>query len=92
MQGREWDSGKPTREWNKPRNEQTGEDGEQMQQPSIGIRGAVRGGGRGRGAGGRGRGRGGAITSPTSEKNEKEATSIATAEPSAPAAPVAASS
>nr|VWO99067.1 Zn(2)-C6 fungal-type domain-containing protein [Ganoderma boninense] len=90
IQGREWDSGKPTREWNKPKNEQTGEDGEQRPQPSINIRGAVRGGGRGRGGGGRGRGRG--VTSPTSEKNEKEAATIGAAEPSAPATPVAASS
>ncbi|PIL23696.1 hypothetical protein GSI_13445 [Ganoderma sinense ZZ0214-1] len=92
IQGREWDSGKPTREWNKPRSERTGEDEEQRPQPSINIRGAVRGGSRGRGGGGRGRGRGGAVTWPTSDKNEKEAVPIGTAEPSAPAAPVAASS
>ncbi|KAI1790714.1 hypothetical protein LXA43DRAFT_1014676 [Ganoderma leucocontextum] len=92
IQGREWDSGKPAREWNKPRrtDEETGEDEEKKQQSSIGIRGAVRGGGRARGGGGRGRGRGGAVTSPTSEK--KEATPTATTDTSAPAAPVATSS
>ncbi|KAI0713307.1 hypothetical protein C8Q76DRAFT_731026 [Earliella scabrosa] len=69
IQNREWDSGKPTREWNKPKKEEGAEDGEKKPQQSINIRGAVRGGGRG---GGRGRGRGGGVTSPTSEKAEKK--------------------
>ncbi|KAI0747788.1 hypothetical protein C8Q80DRAFT_1104014 [Daedaleopsis nitida] len=68
-QSREWDSGKPAREWNKPKKDELAEDGEKKPPQSINIRGAIRGGGRG---GGRGRGRGGGVTSPTTEKAEKK--------------------
>ncbi|CDO70576.1 hypothetical protein BN946_scf184636.g8 [Trametes cinnabarina] len=92
IQGREWDSGKPTRDWKQPKKagEETTEDGEKKPNQSIGIRGAVRGGGRG---GGRGRGRGGGITSPTIEKTEAPAASApSAADPSKPVEAVAASS
>ena len=79
IQSREWDSGKPARsEWNKPKKDETSEDGEKKPQQSIGIRGAVRGG---RG----GRGRGGGITSPTSEKKVQDATPAAAATTETPA-------
>ncbi|KAI0807054.1 hypothetical protein C8Q74DRAFT_1225556 [Fomes fomentarius] len=74
VQSREWDSGKPARDW-KPKKDEAAADAEKKPQQSINIRGAVRGGGRG---GGRGRGRGGGVTSPTSEKVEKDATPAAT--------------
>ena len=83
IQSREWDSGKPARsEWNKPKKDETGEDGEKKPQQSIGIRGAVRGG---RGGRGRGGGRGGGITSPTSEKKVQDVTPAATATTETPA-------
>ncbi|RDX45445.1 hypothetical protein OH76DRAFT_1408025 [Lentinus brumalis] len=82
IQSREWDSGKPARsEWNKPKRDEPGED-ERKPQQSIGICGAVRGGGRG---GGRGRGGGGGLTSPTSEKKEQDATLTATTSTETPA-------
>ena len=78
IQSREWDSGKPSRDWNKAKKADETEDGEKKSQPSIGIRGGVRGGGRG---GGRGRGRGGGppVTSPTAEKGEKKESDAAPA-------------
>ncbi|OSD02750.1 hypothetical protein PYCCODRAFT_1458859 [Trametes coccinea BRFM310] len=92
IQAREWDSGKPTRDWKQPKKagEETAEDGDKKPAQSIGIRGAVRGGGRG---GGRGRGRGGGVTSPTAEKTEQAAAPApAVAETPAPAETAAASS
>ncbi|KAI9056654.1 hypothetical protein FKP32DRAFT_1598925 [Trametes sanguinea] len=92
IQAREWDSGKPARDWKQPKKagEENTEDGDKKPAQSIGIRGAVRGG---RG-GGRGRGRGGGVTSPTAEKKTEAAAAPApaAAETSAPAETVAASS
>ncbi|KAH9857762.1 hypothetical protein C2E23DRAFT_805603 [Lenzites betulinus] len=85
IQNREWDSGKPTRDFKQPKKngEESTEDGEKKPPQSIGIRGGVRGGGRG---GGRGRGRGGGVTSPTTEKPEGAAASAsATPDTTAPA-------
>ncbi|KAL1947495.1 hypothetical protein VTO73DRAFT_13219 [Trametes versicolor] len=84
IQSREWDSGKPARDW-KPANkgpDAATEEGEKKPQASIGIRGAVRGGPRG---GGRGRGRGGGVSSPTAEKTEAAAAPAASAESAAAA-------
>ncbi|KAI0332065.1 hypothetical protein GY45DRAFT_1321359 [Cubamyces sp. BRFM 1775] len=92
IQSREWDSGKPARDWKQPKKaeDETNEDGEKKPAQSIGIRGAIRGGGRGGGRG-RGRGTGGHVGSPTTEKTQAVATPAATSE-AAPAETVAASS
>ncbi|KAI0781266.1 hypothetical protein BD413DRAFT_25692 [Trametes elegans] len=81
IQSREWDSGKPARDWKQPKKDDSTEDADKKPPQSIGIRGAVRGGARG---GGRGRGRGGEVTSPTAEKTEVAATSPAAKETAAP--------
>ncbi|EPT01809.1 hypothetical protein FOMPIDRAFT_144738 [Fomitopsis schrenkii] len=65
IQNREWDAGKPTRDWK--RKPEENEEASKTPRPSVGIRGAVRGGGAGRG-----RGRGKAPSSPAPEKTENE--------------------
>ena len=66
IQNREWDAGKPTRDW-KSKKAEDGEDGWGAARPSVGVRGATRGG-----SAGRGRGRGKAPPSPVIDKVEDE--------------------
>ncbi|TFY68074.1 hypothetical protein EVJ58_g1242 [Rhodofomes roseus] len=83
IQNREWDAGKPTRsDWKSSKKTEEGDEAANGSRPSVGIRGAVRGGG-----GGRGRGR--APSSPTVEKSEtavEEPTTTPAAAAEAPAA------
>ncbi|KZT66854.1 hypothetical protein DAEQUDRAFT_695031 [Daedalea quercina L-15889] len=85
MQNREWDAGKPARDWKSPKKSEDGDEATKAPRPSVGIRGAVRGGGAGRG-------RGRAPSTPTVEKAEKaekaaeEPTAAPAAEAEAPAA------
>jgi len=83
IQNREWDAGKPARDWKSPNKPEDSDEAAKTPRPSVGIRGAVRGGGAGRG-------RGRAPSTPTTEKTEKTAEEPA-ATPAAPAeAPAAA--
>ncbi|KAI0646750.1 hypothetical protein C8Q79DRAFT_956247 [Trametes meyenii] len=91
VQSREWDSGKPARDWKQPKKpgDETAEDADKKPPQSIGIRGAVRGGGRG---GGRGRGRGGGGANAASVAEKKETVATPASEASTPAGTAAASS
>ncbi|PCH38770.1 hypothetical protein WOLCODRAFT_66376 [Wolfiporia cocos MD-104 SS10] len=80
IQGREWDSGKPTQDWKPARRPEEGDDADRAPRASIGIRGAFRGGAvRGRGGRGRGRGRGRmAAQAPPTERLTEESPAVTT--------------
>lgn len=77
IQTREWDSGKPSRDWKPTRKPDEGDEANKAPRASIGIRGATRGGGRGRGR------------TPSTTANDSKSNATVTEEPTAAPAPAA---